>query len=66
MKTFEEVENYLHDKKRKDEMYQKKQKQNDSFILQGYDKLVNDRTKTNRRTRSINSFNDAEQVIFRK
>jgi transcriptional adapter 2-alpha len=32
MKTFEEVENYLADKRKKDEAYQRKQKQNDAYI----------------------------------
>lgn len=32
MKTFEEVEKYLLEKKKKDEQYQKKQKINDNYI----------------------------------
>jgi transcriptional adapter 2-alpha len=32
MKTFQEVENYLAEKRKKDEAYQRKQKQNDSFV----------------------------------
>ncbi len=50
MKTFEEVEVFLNEKKKKDESYIKKQKQADNFI---YDKpVINNRT-TPRRTRSI-------------
>jgi len=47
LKTFEEVELYLQEKKKKDEAYQKKQKQSD-FIL--YDNKVN-KYNTSRRTR---------------
>ncbi|CAD8067888.1 unnamed protein product [Paramecium primaurelia] len=32
MKTFEEVEEYLADKRKRDEQYQRRQKQNDSFV----------------------------------
>ena len=34
MKTFQEVENYLTEKRKKDEAYQRRQKQNDSFVYE--------------------------------
>lgn len=39
LKTFEEVENYLADKRRKDEAYQRKQKQNDSYVYDNQKQL---------------------------
>ncbi len=39
LKTFEEVENYLGDKRKKDEAYQKKSKQNEAFVFDGKVKI---------------------------
>lgn len=57
MKTFEEVEKYLQEKKKKDEVYQKKQKINESYI---YENAHGSRNNQSRRTRSINTFADAD------
>ncbi|KRX06785.1 Homeodomain protein [Pseudocohnilembus persalinus] len=59
LKNFEQVEKYLQDKKKKDEAYQKKQKQNNEYV---YDKAVlGNRHNQSRRTRSVYPENDTNK-----
>lgn len=52
MKTFQDIENYLNEKKKKDEAYQKKQKSNENYV---YDHKISSRTLSGTKRTRVNN-----------